>query len=177
MLLQWNKRFFPNATLATLEKPSKSLTESVPFFIFILPDPPADSQPPGDAGLLRAQGASIHLPRAPKTACSDAHASLCTVSPFTVKLRLALSALGTAPMAGGRGRGGRCWLRGDGAQQVVAFAQEVSTGPETEASLSQSHACAASLGRSGALTVLQMGQMRSVTIRDELQWGKEKLGN
>lgn len=57
---------------------------------------------------------------------------------------------------------------------MVALAQKVATGAETKATLPQSHACAASLGRSGALTVLQMGQMRSVTIRDELQQGKDK---
>lgn len=40
LYLGGTKSFFPNATLATLEKLCQSLTGSVPFFIFILLDPP-----------------------------------------------------------------------------------------------------------------------------------------
>lgn len=143
--------FFPNATLATLEKPCQSLTESVPFYPVFL-----SHKLQADGGLLGAQGASLQLPCTPEAACRNAHAPLCTLSPLAVKLRLALSALRTAPVAGGSGRGGGGRLGGDGTQQVVAFAQEVATGTQTEASLTQSHTCAACLGRSRALTVLQM---------------------
>lgn len=53
---------------------------------------------------------------------------------------------------------------------MIAFAKEVSSsGTQPEAALAEDHAGTGGLGRTGPLVVLQLGQVGSVAIWDELE--------
>ena len=53
---------------------------------------------------------------------------------------------------------------------MIALAKEVSSGcPQPKAALAEDHAGAGRLGRAGPLVVLQLGQVGSVAIWNELE--------
>lgn len=53
---------------------------------------------------------------------------------------------------------------------MIAFAQEVSPGrSQPKAALAEDYAGAGGLGGTGSLVVLQLGQVGSVAVRDELE--------
>lgn len=76
----------------------------------------------------------------------------------------------------GRAGSGPSRLRGDGAKDVVAFAEEVSPRcSQPEAALTEDHASAGRLGGTRPLVVLQLGQVGSVAVGDELEEMNEQL--
>lgn len=53
---------------------------------------------------------------------------------------------------------------------MIAFAEEVSSGcTQPKAALAEDHAGAGGLGRTRPLVVLQLGQVGSIAVRDELK--------
>lgn len=84
--------------------------------------------------------------------------------PLLVAVGLALGALGAVA---GSAAGGRR-LGGDGPQQVIPLAQELSLAGQPEAALPQRHARGV-LGGARAVVVLQLGQVGRVPLRDELR--------
>lgn len=125
-------------------------------------------------GLFRAEEPPAALPGAPAAAPAprgDTHAPLGRRprSALPLHLALALRALGPSRLVGGnRARAPR--LLGDGAKDVIAFAQEVAGGgAQAEAALAQDHAGAGGLGGTGPLVVLQLGQVGRVAVGDELE--------
>lgn len=88
---------------------------------------------------------------------------------------MAQRALSPARLAGGgRPRPSRL-LRGDGAKDVIPFAEEVSSGgAQPEAALAEDHAGAGRLGGTRPLVVLQLGEVGGVAVRDELEETKDQ---
>lgn len=121
---------------------------------------------PGGWSLFWAQSSALQFAGPAPAAGGDAHASLGTLSPLSVAFRLALGPFGAAHLHDGSGGGG---LWGDGTQQVIALAQEVVAAAQPETAFPQDHTSTSCLSGSGPLIVLQLWQVRRVTIRDELR--------
>lgn len=102
--------------------------------------------------LLVAKSASAALLRAPAAAPAsrrEAHAPLSRRCdhPLALCVTLAQRALGASRLVGGTGPCSPRLLGGDGAEQVVALAEEVSAGrAQCEAALAEDHAGAGGLG-------------------------------
>lgn len=132
--------------------------------------------------LFWAEQAAAALPgasAATPASSSDAHAPLGgrDDAPLPLHLALALRAL-SPPWLAGRSRPA-CATRllGDGAKDVIAFAQELAPrSAQSEAPLAQDHASAGGFGWTRPLVVLQLGEVGGVAVGNELETQKMQNG-